>query len=365
MAEVLRDFIPSGRHNRPGRRMIPQWITIHDTANPSPRADALAHARYLKGAAADVPASWHFTVDDVRVIQHLPVDEVAYHAGDGAKGPGNTTSIGIEICENSGGDRPRAELNACRLIADLLRQCGLGTDRVVPHKKWSGKNCPHLILHRWDEYMHLIEVATMETPGTPILGMPLAAMDQARRWAAGAMGTAQFTSIVDIYWKYGNLYGIRPDVMYAQAAKETAFGRYGGAVTPDMHNFAGIKVLRPAGDAREDHETFPDDDTGVHAHFQHMAAYVGLAPIGARTHPRQDVVRAQRWAGTIRNIEDLSGKWAPDPRYGDSIVRDYLQPMLATTTGADAIPAVEYRMVPGDRDLPAGRICMTRESTGV
>ena len=48
--------------------------------------------------------SWHYTVDDHAIVQHLPDYETAYHAGDGKDGPGNTTSIGIEICVNAGGD---------------------------------------------------------------------------------------------------------------------------------------------------------------------------------------------------------------------------------------------------------------------
>lgn len=166
--------------------------------------------------------------------------------------------------------------------------------------------------------------------GTPILGKPQATVEQAKAWAKSRGATEQFVNLASIYWKYGTMYGIRPDVLYAQAAKETAFGRFGGAVVRNMHNFAGIKVANPKGDRREDHEAFPDDDVGVHAHFQHMCAYVGLEIIGPKTHARQDVVRKLPWAGTIRYVEELGGRWAPSPDYGVSIVRDYLKSLLAT-----------------------------------
>lgn len=170
MVEVIRDFIPRGRRNRPGRLMRPEWITVHDTANPQAGATALAHAGYLKGAAASIPASWHFTVDDRHIVQHLPVDEVAYHAGDGGNGPGNSTSIGIEICENGDGDREAAEANAVRLIAWLLRRMGLGIERMVPHKKWSGKACPRLLLPHWEEFAARVTRALESELPSPRVG---------------------------------------------------------------------------------------------------------------------------------------------------------------------------------------------------
>ena len=155
---IIQDFIPVGRKNRPGKKLNgPKYITIHDTANPSKGANALMHARYLKGDdAANRPASWHFTVDDRNIVQHLPLDEVGWHAGDGSKGPGNTSSIAIEICENADGDRTKAEENAAELVAQLLRQFGLPIDAVVQHNRWSGKNCPHIIRGRvggWESFL--------------------------------------------------------------------------------------------------------------------------------------------------------------------------------------------------------------------
>lgn len=56
------------------------------------------HARYEKNP--ETPTSWHFTVDEKEIYQHLPLNENGWHAGDG--GTGNRKSIGIEICENDG-----------------------------------------------------------------------------------------------------------------------------------------------------------------------------------------------------------------------------------------------------------------------
>ena len=159
--DVMRDLIPARRKNRPGVKMTPMYITIHDTANPARGADALAHAMYLKSdTAANLPVSWHFTADDKRIVQHLPLDEHGWHAGDGRNGPGNRSSIGIEICENADGDRAKAEANAAKLVADLLKRLNLPVDRVVQHNRWSGKNCPHLIRARaggWEKFIAAVE----------------------------------------------------------------------------------------------------------------------------------------------------------------------------------------------------------------
>lgn len=167
MVNIVQDFIPTGRRNRPGHKLTPQYITIHDTANSNAGADALSHAKYLKGdAAAKAPVSWHFTVDDKRVIQHLPLDEVGWHAGDGGNGPGNRTSIGIEICENSDGDRAMAEKNAAEVVAQLLKELGLSIDKVVQHNKWTGKNCPHILRGRsggWENFLVQVKEFMQET----------------------------------------------------------------------------------------------------------------------------------------------------------------------------------------------------------
>jgi len=331
--------------------MVPQWITVHDTGNPNRGADAAAHAGYLKGdTAAGAPVSWHFTVDDKGAHQHLPLDDHGWHAGDG-HGPGNMTSVCVEVCENADGDRAKAEDNAASLVAWLLLVLGLSVSQVVTHQHWyPAKACPHLLLPRWTWFIGLIrkKLAALAPPppkGTPILGAPQATVDQGEAWARSRGASDLFVALATLYWRHGLEYGIRPEMAYAQAAKETGFGRFGGAVTPYMHNFCGLKVYAPKGDAKEDHAAFADDDTGVRAHYQHLAAYVGLAPIGDVADPRYDLVKSLAWAGTVKTIEELGGKWAPSPDYGVSIVKDYLTPMLQTQAPPAWNPAAEIRLL--------------------
>ncbi|MGR5954222.1 N-acetylmuramoyl-L-alanine amidase [Bacillus paranthracis] len=108
-------------------------------------ADARAHANYLVNGGDG--KSWHFTVDSNRIVQHLPINENGWHAGDG-NGTGNRSSIGIETCENSDGNFEKALANVAKLVKFLMGQTGIGIGNVVPHQRWSGKYCPRPILNR-------------------------------------------------------------------------------------------------------------------------------------------------------------------------------------------------------------------------
>lgn len=156
--EIVQSFIPKGNANRPGLSMVPRYITIHTTANYNKGADALMHAKYVN-SDPDTGVSWHFTVDDKRIVQHLPLNENGWHAGDGYNGVGNRQSIGIEICENVDGDFEKAVDNAVWLVAKLMREHNIAIENVVPHQRWSGKNCPRPLLPRWNELIRRIKDA--------------------------------------------------------------------------------------------------------------------------------------------------------------------------------------------------------------
>lgn len=155
---IQEDFIPAGRKNRPGKSNPDEYITIHETGNFSKGADAAAHASYLKSdSAANKYVSWHYTVDDHAIVQHIPDGETAYHAGDGKDGPGNNTSIGIEICVNPDGDFDKAKENAASLVRLLVDEHGIDIAHVVQHNHWNGKDCPYTIRHTgtWDAFLAL------------------------------------------------------------------------------------------------------------------------------------------------------------------------------------------------------------------
>ena len=161
---------------------------------------------------------------------------------------------------------------------------------------------------------------------TNILGAAQISVEQAQAWARSKGATDKFINIAPTYWYYGSITGIRPEVLYAQAALETGYGQYNGVVSEDMNNWAGIKVYGRNDDAKDAHESFATPEEGVRAHFNHMAAYVGIEPVG-EPHGRYYSVKSMSWAGTVRTLEELSGKWCPDPEYAQKILDGCLIPM--------------------------------------
>lgn len=155
------DFIPKYAKIRPG--LVPEckkYIVIHNTGNYNLCCDARWHNEYIHAqAVSQTPreASWHFTVDDKEIWQHIPDHESAWHASDGSYGEGNYYGIGIEICVNgfpgvySGLEYDRWEekfLLACQngaiLTASLMKKHSIGLDGIRQHYDFAPdrKNCP-------------------------------------------------------------------------------------------------------------------------------------------------------------------------------------------------------------------------------
>jgi hypothetical protein len=102
--------------------------------------------------------------------------------------------------------------------------------------------------------------------------------------------------------------GVNHDVAFVQMCLETGYLRFGNLVTPDMNNFCGLGAI----DAARPGERFPDTQTGVRAHIQHLKGYATEAPL------KQELVDPRyRWVkkGSAPTIRGLTGKWAADPGY--------------------------------------------------
>ena len=182
---IQRDYIAKGRKNRPGGVNPRRYITIHETGNKAATADAAAHGTYLKSDSAEAGrVSWHYTVDDHAIVQHLPDGETAYHSGDGADGPGNTTSIGIEICVNAGGDFEASKRNAAALVRLLMGEYGIPLYYVVQHNRWNGKDCPRTIRGTKGGWEAFLSLCGREKPdqgiGTPAADWVATAWEKAK-----------------------------------------------------------------------------------------------------------------------------------------------------------------------------------------
>ena len=178
-SQIIKKHLPINK-KRTGKKLDCQYITIHNTGNPKSTADS--ERRYLENPENTNSTGWHIVIDGKEAIEAIPISEVAYHAGTSA---GNNTSIGIEICDSAG---LAAEKNAIELIASLQIEKNWGTDKVRTHKSWSGKQCPHIILPRWDQFVKDIET-------------------EVKRQKAGNNAVVEETKTIELFDKAGKLLG--------------------------------------------------------------------------------------------------------------------------------------------------------------
>ena len=178
---------------------------------------------------------------------------------------------------------------------------------------------------------------------TPIRGSAVASVHHARQWATNHGAPGWFVNLANIYWVESRYRGgVRPDVAYAQAAKETGFGRFGGSVTASYHNPCGLKTRTGGPDGNgSSHQRFPNWTTGIRACLDHLALYAG-----APGYPRAGSPDPRHFSsirGDAVYVQQLGTRWAPSRNYGVSIVQDYLIPMRHTrlasaSTAVDAPP---------------------------
>ena len=109
--------------------------------------------------------------------------------------------------------------------------------------------------------------------------------------------------------------GINSDVAFAQMCLETGFLRFGGLVQPEFHNYCGLGAM----DAEHPGEQFPDEQTGIRAHIQHLQAYAtteDVKLVKELVDPRYNWVHKTKY---IETIYQLAGTWATDPQYGEKL----------------------------------------------
>ena len=178
---IIESILPYtyGKQRTGIKKTSTEYVVVHDTGNPNAGATAEMHNRYitnLNNASDSTSISWHYTVDDSSIYQHLPLDEVAWHAGDGSMkfgdtyyntgfgawsiGGGNYNGIGIESCIDKGSDYTQTMRILAKLVAELLIDFDLSIDRVKQHNAFSGKNCPQVMREndRWNEFILLVQL---------------------------------------------------------------------------------------------------------------------------------------------------------------------------------------------------------------
>lgn len=145
--------------------------------------------------------------------------------------------------------------------------------------------------------------------------------------------------IADLYLRIGDEYGVRGDLAFCQAAKETGYWQYMGSVQPWQNNYCGLYAIGSSLSGTESTNgadsnqvwlmpgvhgaVFATPKAGVEAHIQHLYAYATKKDLPAGKElvdPRYTLVSrgiAPTWMG-------LNARWAvPGTTYGQSIIFDY------------------------------------------
>lgn len=135
---IVINHVPTTSKKRSRIGMTPIYITIHSTGNP--KSTAQNERDYLTNPSNTNETGYHYVVDEKQIIECIPPNEVAWHAGDG-RGDGNMKSIGIEICES--GNREKTLENALWLVRHL--RVTYKIQKIVRHYDWSRKICPRIM----------------------------------------------------------------------------------------------------------------------------------------------------------------------------------------------------------------------------
>jgi len=206
-------------------------------------------------------------------------------------------------------------------------------------------------LSKYQQTVTLPNGEVINSGNLTIMGNSYLTANQLRKWIADetpritanmASRGLQFTPIpdlADLYITIGAKYGIRGDIAFCQAAKETGYWQFTGSVQPWQNNYCGLWAT---GSPLTGQEPFNGADpnmvrfeagvhgaifvspaAGVEAHIQHLYAYANnkSLPSGQTLiDPRYSLVSrgiAPAWLG-------LNARWAvPGTTYGQSILYDY------------------------------------------
>ncbi|MBO8137859.1 MAG: glucosaminidase domain-containing protein [Desulfotomaculum sp.] len=208
-------------------------------------------------------------------------------------------------------------------------------------------------LEKYDLQIKLPGGTVINTADVTIQGEPVATADQLRSWLAEEAERIKVkmetqynrsfnpipSNLVDLYLKIGAEYGIRGDLAFCQAAKETHFWQFTGDVQPFQNNYCGLGAVgspctgqEPLNGADPNSVSFKpgvhgavfaSPEIGVEAHIQHLYAYACKDPL-----PPGKVIYDPRFKlvarGSAPTWQELNGRWAvPGTTYGQSIIQDY------------------------------------------
>lgn len=178
------------------------------------------------------------------------------------------------------------------------------------------------------EVVHVVEAQSVSIDleiqeDVPIVSKAYISSDDAKNWAIGKGASEEFVQLADLYWEYAKEHGgVNPALAYVQAAKETAYGNFGGVLDASYHNPCGLKTNKGGADYDPNaHMRFESWHEGVKAHLDHLALYAG-----AEGYPKAETEDPRHFPvihGKADSVVELGANWAPSETYGDEILGMY------------------------------------------
>lgn len=141
--EIIQKLLTINPYSRPGEKLRSvKNIVIHWVGNAN--SSAIANRNYFESCKnKGIYASSQYIIGlKGEIIQCVPEDEVAYHAGNRTV---NRNSIGIENCHSDwNGKFNDATYNSLvELCANICKKYGLNSNALIRHYDVTGKDCPH------------------------------------------------------------------------------------------------------------------------------------------------------------------------------------------------------------------------------
>jgi len=178
-----------------------------------------------------------------------------------------------------------------------------------------------------------------------ILGTQLATAEKMAEYSLSKNPSPKISctmlELAEMFLEEGAIEGVRGDIAFAQACKETGYFAYGGTALPEWNNYSGLGVTgvtyNPATSTEIQFTTgvtvikdssgnsvgvkFSEPRLGVRAQIQHLKGYATAAPLKqAAVDPRYSLISK----GIAPNWVDLNGRWAvPGVNYGQEILAIY------------------------------------------
>jgi N-acetylmuramoyl-L-alanine amidase/Mannosyl-glycoprotein endo-beta-N-acetylglucosaminidase len=117
---------------------------------------------------------------------------------------------------------------------------------------------------------------------------------------------ATFPHLPEIYIEEAKAEGVNHDLAFAQMCLETRFLNFGGAITPDLNNFASL------GNRQAEWAHFINLRLGIRAHIQQLKAYASNDLLVQEcVSPRFELVKR----GIAPTMRQLTGRWSADGQY--------------------------------------------------